>query len=100
MFQIDIPNPVFNLKTVVLLFIPKAVLLRVVTSVDLLFILLTVQLTISEINELHWILNTVAEESFQLKVPTPFLRSVFKYSFLLDSFPPLVQFFSLAVSCK
>lgn len=51
MFQISVPSPVFNLKAVALLFIPESVVLRVITSVAFLFILLTVQLTISEINE-------------------------------------------------
>lgn len=51
MFQISVPSPVFNLKAVALLFIPESVVLRVITSVAFLFILLTVQLTISEISE-------------------------------------------------
>lgn len=49
-------NTVFHLEAIVILSIPKFVVLIVIKNVDLLFIL-TVQLTITEINKLYWILN-------------------------------------------
>lgn len=60
MFQASVPNPIFHLKAIVISSIPKFVMLIVIASVDLLFIL-TVQLTVTEINELHWILNIGGE---------------------------------------
>lgn len=98
MFQTSVPNPVFHLKAIVILSIPIFVVLIGVTSVDLLFTL-TVQLTIAEINELHWILD-IGRGEIVLSQETSFLRSGSKYSLLLDSFLPLVHFFSLALSCK